>query len=73
MKKDGSRVASFSGIAQVIFQIMGQPEVDLVASSHTTQCKHYYILENPLSPRAFELNAFNYPCIYQITYTQQYL
>ena len=27
-----------------IFTLWGLPEVDLVASSHTTQCQHYYTL-----------------------------
>ena len=35
-------------MAQVAFCLWGLPQVDLLASSHTTQCQHYYILETPL-------------------------
>ena len=34
-------------IAQVALHLWSPPEVDLFASSHTTPCKHYYILETP--------------------------
>ena len=36
-------------IAQVAFQLWGLPEVDLLASSLTSQCQHYYTLEMLLS------------------------
>ena len=36
-------------IPQVAFQLWALPEVNLLASSYTTQCQHCYTLENPLS------------------------
>ena len=36
-------------MAQAAFHVWGLPEVDLLASSHTTQCQHYYTLETPLA------------------------
>ena len=35
-------------IAQAAFQLWGLPEMDQLATSHTTQCQHYYTLANPL-------------------------
>ena len=35
-------------VAQLAFQPWGLPVVDLLASSLTTQCLHYYTLESPL-------------------------
>ena len=35
--------------------------MDLLASSHTNECKHYLILENLLSPGTLGLNTFNQP------------
>ena len=35
-------------MAQAAFHLWVFPEVDLLASSHSTQCQHYYILESPL-------------------------
>ena len=35
-------------IAQEVYQLWGQPGVDLFASSCTNQCKHYYTLERIL-------------------------
>ena len=32
--------------AQATFQLLGQPEVDLLASSCSHQCQHYYTFEN---------------------------
>ena len=35
-------------VAQAAFHLWGLPGVDLLASSHFTQCQHYYTLESPL-------------------------
>ena len=35
-------------VAQVAFCLWGLPEVDLLASTHSTQCQHYFTLETPL-------------------------
>ena len=40
------------------FHLWGLPEVDLLASSHPTQCQHYFTLETQLPPGALGLNAF---------------
>ena len=45
-------------LALAVFQLWGQPEVDLLLYSHTNQCWHYYTLENPLPLGAFSLNSF---------------
>ena len=37
-----------SQVAHAAFHLWGFPEVDLLASSHSTQCQHYFILETPL-------------------------
>ena len=55
-------------MAQAAFCLWGLPEVDLLASSHTTQCQHYHILETPLPLGALGLNAFNHPWIFQVSY-----
>ena len=55
-------------MAQVAFCLWGLAELDLLASSHTTQCQHYYTLETPLYLRALGLNAFNHPWTFQISY-----
>ena len=47
--------------AQAAFCLSGLPEVDLLASSHCTQCQHYYTLETPLPLEALGLNAFSHP------------
>ena len=44
------------------------PEVDLLASSHSTQCQHYYTLETPLPLGALGLNAFSHPGMFQVSY-----
>ena len=41
--------------------------MDLLASSCTNQCQHYYTFKNPLSLVAFGLNAFNHPWTYQLS------
>ena len=35
-------------VAQAAFCLWGLPEVDLLASPHSTQCQHYFTLETPL-------------------------
>ena len=35
-------------VAQAAFHLWGLPEVDLLASSHSCQCQHYFTLESPL-------------------------
>ena len=47
-------------VAQTAFHLWDLPEVDLLESSHSTQCQHYYILESLLPPGALGLNAFNH-------------
>ena len=55
-------------VAQAGFHLWGLPEVDLLASSHSTQCQHYYTLQPPLPLGALGLNAFNHPWKFQIGY-----
>ena len=55
-------------VAQAAFHFWGLPEVDLLASSHSTQCQHYYTLESPLPLGALGLNAFNHPWTFQVSY-----
>ena len=57
----------FPQMVQVAFHLWGLPEVDLLASSHTTECQHYYTLETPLPLGALELNAFNHPWMFQVS------
>ena len=47
-------------VAQAAFHLWGLPEVDLLVSSHSTQCQQYYTLESTLSLGALGLNAFNH-------------
>ena len=54
--------------AQAAFHLWGLPEVNLLASSCTTQCQHYYTLESPLPLGALGLNAFNHPWMFQVSY-----
>ena len=35
-------------VAHRAFSLWGLPEVDLLASSHSTQCQQYFTLETPL-------------------------
>ena len=51
-------------VAQAAFHLWGLPEVDLLASSHSTQCQHYYTLESPLPLGALGLNGFNHPWMF---------
>ena len=55
-------------VAQTAFHLWGLPEVDLLASSHSIQCQHYYTLEYPLPLGALGLNAFNHPLMFQVHY-----
>ena len=55
-------------VADAAFCLWSLPEVDLLASSHSTQCQHYYILETPLPLGALGLNAFSHPWTFQISY-----
>ena len=55
-------------MAQVAFCLWGLPQVDLLASCHTTQCQHYYTLQTPLPLGALGLNIFNHPWMYQVSY-----
>ena len=47
-------------IAQIAFHLWGLPEVNLLASSHTTQYQHYYTSAMPLPLGSLGLNAFNH-------------
>ena len=55
-------------VAQAAFCLWGLPEVDLLASSHSTQCQHYFTLETPLPVGALGLNAFSHPWNFQVSY-----
>ena len=55
-------------LPQVAFHLWGLPEVDLMASFHSTQCQHYYTLESPLPLGALGLNTFNHPWMFQVSY-----
>ena len=55
-------------VAQAAFHLWGLPEMDLLASSHTTQCQSYYTMESPLPLGALGLNAFKHPWMFQVSY-----
>ena len=55
-------------VAQAAFRLWGLPEVDLLASSHSTHCQHYFTLETPLPLGALGLNAFSHPWKFQVSY-----
>ena len=55
-------------VAQAAFCLWGLPEVDLLASSCSTQCQHYFTLETPLPLGALGLNAFSHPWNFQVGY-----
>ena len=42
--------------------------MNLLTSSDSTQCQHYFTLETPLPLGAFGLNAFSHPCNFQVSY-----
>ena len=54
-------------VAEAAFHLWGLPEVDLLASSRSTQC-HYFTLETPLPLGALGLNAFSHPWTFQVSY-----
>ena len=47
----------FPEMAQTAFHLWGLPEVDLLASSHTTQCQNYYTLETSLPLSGLEVEC----------------
>ena len=55
-------------VAHTTFHLWGLPEVDLLASSHSTQCQHYFTLETPLPLGVLGLNAFSHPWKFQVSY-----
>ena len=55
-------------VAQAAFHLWGLPEVELLASSHSAQCQHYFTLETPLPVGALGLNAFSHPWTFQVSY-----
>ena len=55
-------------VAHADFCLWGLPEVDLLASSHSMQCQHYFTLETPLPLGALGLNAFSHPWTFQVSY-----
>ena len=55
-------------VVQVAFHLWGLPEVDLLASSHSTPCQHYFTLETLLPLGALGLNAFSHPWTFQVSY-----
>ena len=55
-------------VAQAAFHLWSLSEVDLLASSRSTQCQHYFILETPLPLGALGLNAFSHPWKFQVSY-----
>ena len=58
----------FPLVAHAAFCLWGLPEVDLLASSQSTQCQHYFTLETPLLLGALRLNAFSHPWTFQVSY-----
>ena len=55
-------------VAQAAFHLWALPEVDLLASSRSTQCQYYFTLETPLPLGALGLNAFSHPWKVQVSY-----
>ena len=55
-------------VAQTAFHLWGLPEVDLLASSCSIQCQHYFTLETPLPLGALGLKAFSHPWKFQVSY-----
>ena len=53
-------------VTQAAFHLWDPPQVDLLASSHSTQCQHHYILESPLPPGALRLNAIKHPWMFKV-------
>ena len=55
-------------VAQAAFHLWGLPEVDLLASSCSTQWQHYFTFETLLPLGALGLNAFSHPWKFQVSY-----
>ena len=55
-------------VAQAAFHLWDLPEVDLLASSCSTQCQHYFTLETPLPLGTLVLNAFSHLWKFQVSY-----
>ena len=55
-------------VAHAAFHLWGLPEVDLLASSHSTQSQHYFTLETPLPLGVLGLKAFCHPWTVQVSY-----
>ena len=55
-------------VAQAAFCLWGLPEVELLVSSHTTQCQHYFTLETPWPLGALGLNAFSHPWNFEVSF-----
>ena len=55
-------------VAQAAFCLWGLPEVDLLSSSRSTQCQHYFTLETPLPLGAFGVNGFSHLWNFQVSY-----
>ena len=55
-------------MAQAAFHLWGLPEVDLLASSCSTQYQHYFTLETLLPLGALALNAFSHLWNFQVSY-----
>ena len=55
-------------VAQAAFCLWGLPEMDLLASSPSIQCQHYFTLETPVPLGALRLNAFSHPGMFQVSY-----
>ena len=55
-------------VTRAAFCLWGLLEVDLLASSHSTQCQHYFTFETPLPLGSLGLNAFGHPWTFQISY-----
>ena len=58
----------FPQVVQAAFCLWGLPMVDLLVSSHSTRCQHYFTLETPLLLGALGLNAFSHPWTFQVSY-----
>ena len=55
-------------VAYATFCPGGLPEVDLLASSYSIQCQHYFTLETPLPLGTLGLNALSHPWTFQVSY-----
>ena len=55
-------------MAQAAFRPWGIQEVDLLASSRSAQCQHYFTLETTLPLGTLGLNAFSHPWTFQVSH-----